>query len=69
MNPGQKMSVFLLCSIFSVCNGLEEVSKMSPALDLTNIQVKDRLLELKLKLRLYDLTGYNQKKRMSDILS
>ena len=42
---------------------------MSPALDLTNIQVKDRLLELKLKLRLYDLTGYNQKKRMSDILS
>ena len=36
---GQKMSVFLLCSIFSVCNGLEEVSKMSPSLDLTNMQV------------------------------
>ena len=38
MNLRQKMSLFLLCSIFSVCNG-EDVSKVSPSLDLTNMQV------------------------------
>ena len=36
----QKMSLIMLCTIFSVCNGLEEVSEVPPSLDLTTRQVK-----------------------------
>ena len=35
-----KMSLIMLCTIFSACNGLEEVSEVPPSLDLTKTQVK-----------------------------